>query len=418
MKKLLYIFIAFGLILQACNNDDFENKFDKSPDQRIKERIQKYSEILTSPEYGWKTLYYPSEDSYGGFQFQINFDDLGVASVIGDITGEIDTSLYKIKAEQDILLSFVTYSQFHKLSDPIEGNPGDGIGGDFEFFFKEITAEKIVLKGKIGGSTMVLYPAEESTENGIKNMNIFSKLLKNVPNAPFFREIDVTEGFGSNISFAYSDNREVTITFKTGDGEVKNERRKIYFTPSGFSFSEPVEVEGKAIEKFNLNIDSELFEIVDSEIKGSVKYSNAPAFTIEGGVDAFLAHNFYGVVGYSDPLKESFNIIKNSISGFNAFQLYSQWGYFIGFNPTIDDAWAGFAGITYGKAGEDIIVNQWAYNVIGSWWKDIYNAPDDAGKVFTTILFEPNGMYVVPDGAGFILVSKAYPMYYFKVSPK
>lgn len=417
MKKLLYIFIAIGLIFQACDNDSFEDKFDKNPDQRIKERIQNYSDILTSPQYGWKTLYYPNEDSYGGYQFLINFDEMGNASIISDLTGERDTSLFKVKAIQDITLAFETYSQLHKLTDPIEGSPGDGIGGDFEFLFDEVTAEKVVLKGRIAGSKMVLYPATETTEDEIMNMNIFTKFLSNPPDAPFFREINVTEGVSSNISFSYGDNREVTLTYKSETGEISQEKRKIHFTSTGFSFKEPLTVDGKSIENFAFNLETKLFDIAGSDIKGSVTYSNAPAFPVVGAADALLASNFYVFTGFSDPLNEAYKNLKASIPGLAGLQLYVQWGYLLAFDPTRENKHAGFSDFVLSKAEgeEDLITTTWEYGAFGDWWGEIYNEPNNAGKIFLQVITDPEGMYVVPSGGSFYLVSKSYPSYYFKI---
>jgi hypothetical protein len=418
MKKLLYIIFAFGLIVQSCNNNDFEYKFDKTPDKRIKEKVDSYYNILTSSEYGWKTLYYPNEDEYGGYQFLISFDEKGNASIISDLKGERDTSLYKIKAEQDLMLIFDTSSQFHILTDPSKDNPGKGVGGDFEFLFEEVSNEKIVLKGKIGGSEMILYPAGKSTEDEIKNMNIFTKLILNDPGASFFREINTTKGFERNISFSYFDNREVKLAYKNDNGKVIIEDRKIYFTNQGFSLKNPIFIKGMTLEKFEYSVDSKLFNIIDSEIEGSIKYSNTPIFAVNGAADAFLSHNFYALIAYSNPLMEAYEIIKQNIPGIYEFQLYTKWGYFLAFNPDIQSKWAGFSGITFGKAGEDLIINTWTNNAYGDWWQALYYAPENAGQLFITILTDPQGMYIFPYRNDFYLISKTYPNHYFRITPK
>jgi len=158
-----------------------------------------------------------------------------------------------------------------------------------------------------------------------------------------------------------------------------------------------------------------VFEVAESEIKGSIKYFNAPTFEFKGAVDGFLANSFYIISDYSNPFMKIYKNIANSISGFGGFQLYPSSGLLLGYNSTKEKRHAGFW-IDFVKTEEDLLKLNWGGYVYGDWWNEIYYVPDNMGQIFLNVLTEPNGLYVVPIGNTFYLISKAYPNYYFKVN--
>ena len=68
MKRILFYITCFAaLLLQACNNE-VDDLFDKSAQERMDEELRTCQELLVSAENGWILEYYPqSIQEYGGY---------------------------------------------------------------------------------------------------------------------------------------------------------------------------------------------------------------------------------------------------------------------------------------------------------------------------------------------------------------
>ena len=55
-KFLIIAFLATQL--GACDKNEAEQKFDKTPTERINAQKKELNDVLLSSEYGWKAVYY------------------------------------------------------------------------------------------------------------------------------------------------------------------------------------------------------------------------------------------------------------------------------------------------------------------------------------------------------------------------
>lgn len=133
MKKIIYTFFVFSILLSSCVQD-VDDVFDEPSSVRVEKALAEYQTLLKSAEYGWAMEYYPSStQAYGGYLFTMKFKDGDQVTVSTDAFEEAEkevTSLYSLKKDIGPTLNFDTYNElFHHFSDPdiIDGG-GKGKG--------------------------------------------------------------------------------------------------------------------------------------------------------------------------------------------------------------------------------------------------------------------------------------------------
>ena len=73
MKRLLLLPII-ALALFACQKNEPDDLFGgKNPSQRFEQSQAELRQELTSPEQGWKFVYYTNEKKFGGFIILMKF---------------------------------------------------------------------------------------------------------------------------------------------------------------------------------------------------------------------------------------------------------------------------------------------------------------------------------------------------------
>lgn len=169
MKKIAYILLlsAVSLGFHSCVSEE-EDLFDKSAAQRLNEVVAQYTDLLESSANGWVMDFYPSDGAMGGYTHTVVFHD-GVSTLASETgfsnssTGESwpagteVKSLYQVKAEQECILTFDTYNLlFHFWSEPKGSNSPTGYESDYEFAFKQVSDDVILLKGKMYGNILRL----------------------------------------------------------------------------------------------------------------------------------------------------------------------------------------------------------------------------------------------------------------------
>ncbi len=169
MKRSTYIlaFLSFVLIgFNACVEDP-DDIFELSATERANEHREACYNALTDAAYGWVVNYFPQPDTYGGYTYLMKFDTNGHVMMTSEagFGGETDTATFRVHSGQGTVLSFDTYSIFHKLSDPeityIEDGEeyyldyGVGYQGDFEFTCQSLDSTQIVFESVKGKSRVV-----------------------------------------------------------------------------------------------------------------------------------------------------------------------------------------------------------------------------------------------------------------------
>ena len=154
MKKLIYLWLLASVLLAvACTDDD--DVFSEESGVRLQAVIDECNTTLRGAENGWKMVYYPKVESYGGYTFLFKFGAKNRVQMISDFDMSEDTDYsYNFNTSESVVLTFDSYSPLHRLADPQYPAPdysnkkGYGVEGDFEFVVKKVTADTLYLVGK------------------------------------------------------------------------------------------------------------------------------------------------------------------------------------------------------------------------------------------------------------------------------
>lgn len=261
MKRILFYMTCFAaLLLQACNNE-VDDLFDKSAEERLDEELQTCKELLLSAENGWVLDYYPqSNQNYGGYCMTVKFDDQQVTAaseITGDPTQTV-SSLYSIKSDVGPTLNFDTYNEIlHYFADP-DNSAGAGLGkgyeGDYEFSIMSHTDNEIVLQGKKTKNTMHMYKLEESSESYLTKVAQMTEAIANRPS-----EIGTYEGTvnGVQIIATAPVDRHVSIQI----GEEESQSIACVYTDKGIRLYEPISVNDTEINALEWSTEQNTFTV-------------------------------------------------------------------------------------------------------------------------------------------------------------
>lgn len=169
IKHLYNISLLLAVFAFAACSPEVDDLFNETASERINKAIKEDLNILQSAKNGWVIEYYPSPTKmYGGYTILVSFDNEKKATVSCDLfaSDKKTISLYDVKQSTGPTLTFDTYNEiFHLFSEPLNifglGSSGEGMEGDYEFLILECTPEKVVLKGKKTGTSMLMTPLPE-----------------------------------------------------------------------------------------------------------------------------------------------------------------------------------------------------------------------------------------------------------------
>ena len=118
MKKITLLLLAMSLSFCTKNdNDAVDNPIDPVENPAL------MKELTASPE-GWKLTYVSPDDSFGGYNFLMKFDNQGKVTMLSDLsaTATPTTSGYSTQEEgRGLVLSFIGNNQIHRLADALQG---------------------------------------------------------------------------------------------------------------------------------------------------------------------------------------------------------------------------------------------------------------------------------------------------------
>lgn len=254
MKRILFYMTCFAaLLLQACNNE-VDDLFDQSAQERMDEELRICQELLVGAENGWVLEYYPqSKQEYGGYCMTVKFDGLNVTAA-SEITGnptQTFSSLYSLKSDVGPTLNFDTYNDIlHYFADP-DNSAGSGLGkgyeGDYEFTIMSHTDNEIVLQGKKTKNTMHMYKLEESSESYLsKVLAITNEMLPQIDDF----ECNIN---GEQVSISPVD-RQITIQAEKG-----SQTKAYVYTDKGIRLYETINANGSEITNIEWNSDQGTF---------------------------------------------------------------------------------------------------------------------------------------------------------------
>ena len=243
MKRLLLLPII-ALVLFSCQKNEPDDLFGgKNPSQRFEQSQAELRQELTSPEQGWKFVYYTNEKKFGGFIILMKFTPEGLVTMNSDIgaTTSSTTSKYEIKWGQGTMLSFTTKNHIHELSDSTKGETGVGYEGNFEFIYFGKEGNKLKFKTQRKDTEQFVYfePATAQDWNTIQTLSSNVKTLEDNIDNYYFTVSTTASSTGYEMNFA---NRFITITSLDGSSTQK---ASVYATETGIGFKPALTFEGK-----------------------------------------------------------------------------------------------------------------------------------------------------------------------------
>lgn len=154
------IILSLGLFVSCSEDNDPENLFGATPNDRLNAQIDEVYDALQSSPEGWKVTYFTDDPRYtsaeqqlGGWTFVFKFTDDKHVTMASDFSASTLTpnqSEYEVKLGSTVKLSFVTKNYIHLLSDsgnsPTQALTGKGYKGDFEFLYYGKDGEDLIFR--------------------------------------------------------------------------------------------------------------------------------------------------------------------------------------------------------------------------------------------------------------------------------
>lgn len=274
MKKFkLYSFLAcVCLIMQSCLFSE-EDIFDQSSAQRAMESGEECDKLLQSSPNGWLMEYYPgySPEDFGGFNLFAKFDGGSVVlasekATVNYAVGETCTSLYKVSSFQGTQLSFDGYNELiHSFCEP-EGYNAPGFAGDYEFIFRTISKDEIVLTGKKNGNKLVMKRIPEDADWNVMLDNI-NDIQTNAPYATYALKIN-----GAEVTKFIRSNHTLTVTTSDEQGQPHTVSYPYIYTSEGIRMNEPMEFNNVSMTEFSWDNEKRSFICTDEGVNAEVEF--------------------------------------------------------------------------------------------------------------------------------------------------
>lgn len=266
-KKLLYLLLVLAGIYSCKKESD--PLFDKSPDERLNDTLQRYQQILTHAPYGWKAMVYPGGSPKSVYSFYFRFNDSNRVQMYSDFeqssTVTAKESSWRLKALQQPSLLFDTYSYVHVLCDPDAGENGGeygkGLGSDFEFSINGMTGDTMVLTGRFNRSRAILVKATQQEQADYYQQHINRNIDSVRKILTYFHKL--TTGAARYDVEVNTLAHRITFTWVAG-GQVKTVTTGYYYTSKGIALS-PAFTDGSTTISSFENIKFE-----DGAVKGTI----------------------------------------------------------------------------------------------------------------------------------------------------
>ncbi|WP_157207198.1 DUF4302 domain-containing protein [Mariniflexile maritimum] len=295
------IYLKFGLIcllffgLVSCNNDTTESLFSDSPADRIAQKNSELLNLLLKENNGFKGVYFPKNDEFGGFTFYMKFNADGTVNMTSDFDAEtaIETSSYEVRYGATTELVFTTRNHIQKVSNPdLPGLIGTGFKGTSVFQYFGNANGVITLKDVRNSETGRF----ELTPSGLANFNtesvqkVQSSLAQrqNIlpkPTSSVFQVLKIKKGNKeSNFNFNYDAFRLYASPRVLVEGDVlsiKEFNFGIAFTGDGLMISPSLEFDGESYTNFTYNAATSSYVSTVNGSTATILFDAEPAFISE-----------------------------------------------------------------------------------------------------------------------------------------
>lgn len=259
------------LMMQSCLFSE-EDVFEDSSAQRAIASVNEYKEVLESAENGWALKYYTGEGAeYGGYNIYAKFEGeyVTMASEIATSSydvGENVTSLYKVSSLQGTQLSFDAYNEIiHEFCEP-NGYNDPGYAGDYEFIFRSVSKDKIVLTGKKHGNILVMTPLPADLDWKTELTKI-AVLADDAAYATYELVIN-----GKTVTKVGQSMRAFTIATMDASGQVTTEGYPFMYTADGVEMYEPFTYGGVTMTHFQWDSESMTYTCKDAGVDAKIVF--------------------------------------------------------------------------------------------------------------------------------------------------
>lgn len=255
------LLICIPLVLLSCVKDE-DDIFDESAVNRMSKALKEYTNILASAENGWLMKYYIGEEpnKNGGFNLIVKFDKSGEATITSEYYVGIEkTSLYSVISDQGPILTFDTYNPIiHEFAEP-QGSPYTD-EGDYEFILQEVSADRVKMKGKKYGNTIIMTPFDTNKTWAGYLTDVNEIIMSSDIFTSYKLFID-----GKETGIGYIDTEwERLFRFKSSDNNTTLFEQNIIYNSYGFEFFKPIEYAGKTFQHFEWDATKETFTCTDN----------------------------------------------------------------------------------------------------------------------------------------------------------
>lgn len=269
--KIYSLFACLCLLMQSCLFSE-DDEFDTSSAQRAIASVNECQGILEGAENGWSLKYYTGKEAgYGGYNIFAKFDGQYVTMATEVAIGNYDlaekvTSLYKVGAFQGTELSFDSYNELiHFFCEP-NGFNDPGYVGDYEFIFRTVSKDKIVLTGKKHGVTLVMtpLPADLNWEAELAKIAV---LAEDAAYATFNLVIN-----GKELMKVGRSERAFTLSKTESNGQTTTEVYPFIYTSDGIEMYEPLVVDGVEMSRFQWDSESAVYTCTDEGVDAKIVF--------------------------------------------------------------------------------------------------------------------------------------------------
>jgi len=399
MKKILLFLSLFAMVFTSCDNEEVDEIFDQSPEQRVSEQLNIVRTDLMSNEMGWLSTYTFFEGKEE-LVLLIKFIDETRAEISAPELNMKQESSYVLNYTQQVDLVFDTHSFLAQLVDL-------GYKADFrweldkqedgEYFFKS-TAGKTEGESELN----MVKASPEKLASALKIQALKAKMKPNL-NISYFRVLELTSGERYDYSFI---NNKV-IFDQAGEEDLIRFESEITLNENGFVLTTPFVVNGKSISEFEYEETSGNFKIINNdEVEGGINFSNSPAI-LPLGISKFgttakdlLFIPSLNLKHCSPKLAELYNKVDADLKskGFDLSRFY--------LTPN-DAMWlkinGGYQKIAYTSEIEN---NKVIFKITGSSISD--NSLFEALMPLLQVIFASNGQYFIDEGQFENYSNKAY----------
>ncbi|WP_289013097.1 DUF4302 domain-containing protein [uncultured Capnocytophaga sp.] len=249
MKKLIYLFVG-ALTIFACQKNEPDDLFGKSPSKRFEENQSELRNALTSASQGWKLTYFTKEGTFGGYHFLMKFTPEGLVTMVSDFNSSTispTTSKYELQQGQGVKLTFTTKTYIHELSDAIQGQRGAGYAGEYQFLYYGKEGDKLKFKTQRKSTEQFVY-FEPATAQDWTDINTLSSnlntLVENVSN--YYMEVTAN---GNTIPYEIAmQNGSIGVAPLSNTNDFS--QASTVATKEGVAFKPALTIQGKKFTEF------------------------------------------------------------------------------------------------------------------------------------------------------------------------